>query len=64
MTKKTVVHVNITSAKKILNQRIAEVSRIRDQLRNDISELEHLMYNCESAQDGLQAAIDALSELA
>ena len=58
------VSVNVKSAKKILNQRLTEVSVIRDKLRNDISDLEHLMYNCESAQDSLQAAIDSLSELA
>lgn len=58
------VSVNVKSVVKILNKRIAEVSKLRDQLRYDISEFESILDTCERALDDLQSAVNALSELA
>lgn len=50
--------------KKTLEKRMKEVGSVRDQIREDISEMEDLRDCCERAYEDIQRAIDALSELA
>jgi hypothetical protein len=54
----------IASAIKTLNVRRNAVARERDRLRNAADDLGSLAECCERAEDHLQSAIDALSELA
>ena len=42
----------------------ARVAKVRDDLRAAIEDLEGLLESCERAEENLQCATDALSELA
>ncbi len=55
---------DMTRIRSLLKARQREVGKVRDKLRNDISEFEDLADTCERAYDDIQCALDALSELA
>lgn len=42
----------------------AKVAKVRDDLREAVSEIESLLESCDRAEESLQDAIGALSELA
>ena len=46
-----------------LKKRLAEVGKLRDAIRADVSEMQALEENCERAYQDMERAIDALSEL-
>jgi hypothetical protein len=49
---------------KQIKRRQEQVGKLRDSIRDEISEMESLADCCERAYDDMQNAMDALSELA
>jgi hypothetical protein len=54
----------IASWKKKIEKRRDEVGKMRDKLRDDMDEMDMLKECCDRAVENMDAAIDALSELA
>ena len=57
-------HAAVSTWKKVLEKNQRTIGKVRDKLREDLSEMEGLAESCDRAFDDVQRAIDALSELA
>ena len=55
--------LSVRGLEKALQKKAKEVGKLRDELRNLISEYEGLVDSCDRAEASLQDAVDSLSEL-
>ena len=53
----------VESWKRQIQKRMSEVAKVRDAIRDDVTEMEALGDCCERAYDEMERACEALSEL-